>query len=268
MTFDEIMGLKIEFVDNPEFNKTILTSAQMPEGKSVLPRVPKELPEELRHLYRVPLLTREQEIYLFQRMNCVKFLAAQLRVGLRPHYKSRIKYINLYLTEAVGIRNLIVESNLRLVVHFAKRFLGNIHDWISEGNLALIRAVELFDCGKGNKFSTYASYAIKNRLLNALRMMRRREKRYPIEDSNIEYLPDRIIGEAEKCASTREAKEIANKMLQTVSGRERDILVARYGLDGNDPMTLAEIGDIYGITKERVRQILKSLTLELRNALV
>ena len=113
------------------------------------------------------MLTREQEVHLFRKMNFRKYQAARLREAIDP---SRTLHADLdrveeLLREAGAIRNRIIRSNLGLVAYIVKKTSGPCQDFfdlVSEGNLALIRASERFDFGRGNRFSTYATWAIIN----------------------------------------------------------------------------------------------------------
>ena len=113
----------------------------------------------------MPLLTREQEAHLFRKMNYLKYQANRLREQLDP---TRAKTADLdeierLQEEALAVKNQIIRANLRLVVSIAKRHVGpsnNFFELVSDGNMSLIRAVEKFDYARGNKFSTYASWAI------------------------------------------------------------------------------------------------------------
>ena len=127
--------------------------------------VPSGLPHYLASLYEVPLLTREQEQHLFRKFNYLKHRASQLRDQLDPARakSSLMDRIEELYEEAVRTKNQIVKANLRLVVSIAKRHVSSSDDFfglVSDGNMSLIRAVEKFDYSRGNKFSTYASWAI------------------------------------------------------------------------------------------------------------
>ncbi|MCH5374196.1 MAG: sigma-70 family RNA polymerase sigma factor, partial [Planctomycetes bacterium] len=115
--------------------------------------------------YEVPLLSREQEYHLFRKFNYLKFRAFQLRKRLHPARANStlMGQIEHLYAEAVRTKNQIVQANLRLVVSIAKRHVSVSDDFfglVSDGNMSLIRAVEKFDYSRGNKFSTYASWAI------------------------------------------------------------------------------------------------------------
>ena len=139
-----------------------LPESDLPTKK---PRLPSGLPPYLASLYEVPLLTREQEAHLFRKMNYLKYKAGKLREKLdlnRPK-RSLMDQIEKLYDESVATKNQIIRANLRLVVSIAKRYVGPAGDFfelVSDGNMSLIRAVEKFDFSRGNKFSTYASWAI------------------------------------------------------------------------------------------------------------
>ena len=123
------------------------------------------MPPYLASLYEVPLLTREQEVHLFRKMNYLKYKASKLReqLDLNQPKSSLMDRIEKLYDESVATKNQIIRANLRLVVSIAKRYVGPAGDFfelVSDGNMSLIRAVEKFDVSRGNKFSTYASWAI------------------------------------------------------------------------------------------------------------
>ena len=164
-----IAELPLDYMHNDEFydanEKSVL--GPMPESETAArkTRVPSGLPHYLASLYEVPLLNREQEYHLFRKYNYLKFKAAKLRKDLetgRTTASLMSKIEDLYEL-AVKTKNQIVQANLRLVVSIAKRHVSANDEFfglVSDGNMSLIRAAEKFDYGRGNKFSTYASWAI------------------------------------------------------------------------------------------------------------
>ncbi|MGC8644262.1 MAG: sigma factor, partial [Isosphaeraceae bacterium] len=167
-----ILETKLEFIPNPSFDDPAAEAeimAPMPppaNGKAPRrPKAPKGLPPYLASLYEVPLLDREQEMHLFRQMNYLKSKAHKLREALEPSRAktSELDRIEQLQEEALAVKNQIIRANLRLVVSIAKRHVGpsnNFFELVSDGNMSLIRAVEKFDYSRGNKFSTYASWAI------------------------------------------------------------------------------------------------------------
>src|SRR5581483_3907336 len=128
-------------------------------------RAPEGLPPYLAGLYDDPLLTREQEAHLFRKMNYLKYRASKVREQIDPARArtADLDEVERLQEEALAVKNQIIRANLRLVVSIAKRHVGpsnNFFELVSDGNMSLIRAVEKFDFSRGNKFSTYASWAI------------------------------------------------------------------------------------------------------------
>ncbi len=170
MRANRLLEQPIEYMDSPEFHKPnseTVIMGQAPPATRLDGRVkaPPGLPPYLASLYSIPLLTREQEGYHFRKMNYLKFKAAKLREKLdksRPQMRG-MDAIEELLDRAIEIKNFLIRSNLRLVVSIAKRHIkptSNFFEMVSDGNMSLIRAIEKFDYTKGNKFSTYATWAI------------------------------------------------------------------------------------------------------------
>ncbi len=165
-----ILELPLDCIAHESFGKrnaarVILGPMPLDEKKSRTPRPPSGLPPYLASLYEVPLLTREQEVHLFRKFNYLKYRAARLRQQLSlSHPKSSLMdEIERLYDAAVAVKNQIVQANLRLVVSIAKRHVRQTEEFfslVSDGNMSLIRAAEKFDFSRGNKFSTYASWAI------------------------------------------------------------------------------------------------------------
>lgn len=162
--------MPLDFIDNECFRKQgagqqILVPMPVAEESKRKSRPPTGLPPYLSSLYETPLLSREQEYHLFRKLNFLKFQASRLRAGMDPSKarSSVMDRIESLYDDAVRTKNEIVQANLRLVVSIAKRHVTASEDFfslVSDGNVSLIRAVEKFDYSRGNKFSTYASWAI------------------------------------------------------------------------------------------------------------
>ncbi len=274
-----IMELPLDFIDSPEFHrrgadKRILAS-RMPEAERATRRAkpPAGLPRYLASLYEVPLLTREQEQYLFRKFNYLKYKASKLREKLDPTQakSSEMDKIEELYREAVQIKNQIVKANLRLVVSIAKRHVTPNDDFfqlVSDGNMSLIRAVEKFDYTRGNKFSTYASWAImKNFARTIPQEFKIRDRFRPTSDelflAREDQRSDRMLLEMAQKQRAEQVREILDKLDE----RERKIVVSRFGLDYNEePKTLKEVGAQMGVTKERIRQIEARALSKLRAA--
>jgi RNA polymerase primary sigma factor len=263
-----LLETKIEYMPHPTFDDadardTVL--GPMPgtlDGKA--PRrtkPPKGLPPYLASLYEVPLLGRDQEAHLFRKMNYLKFLACRLRDAIDP---ARAKTADLdeverLQEEALAVKNQVIRSNLRLVVSIAKRHVGpsnNFFELVSDGNMSLIRAVEKFDYARGNKFSTYASWAIMKNFARTIPEENYRRDRFVTgHEEMFESAADNRTDEHEYESALKRMQEAVKGMLGRLDDRERRIIVSRYGLNGSHEQTLEQLGRELGITKERVRQI-------------
>jgi RNA polymerase sigma factor (sigma-70 family) len=263
-----ILATKLEFMQHPSFSDpsqrdVILGPPPAPaEGKAPRRlRAPKGLPPYLTSLYEVPLLSREHEAHLFRKMNYLKFLAHELREKIDP---SRVKTSDLdlierYQEEALAVKNQIIRANLRLVVSIAKRHVGpsnNFFELVSDGNMSLIRAVEKFDYSRGNKFSTYASWAIMKNFARTIPEENYRRDRFVTgHEEMFEAAADNRTDEHEYESALKRMQEAIKGMLGRLDDRERQIIIGRYGLNGTSEHTLEQLGRTLGITKERVRQI-------------
>src|SRR5581483_6443053 len=138
---------------------------------------------ELAPLYEVPLLHKDQEQHLFRKMNFLKYKAARLRDRIDP-CRARIQDIDrveALLDQADEIKGILINCNMRLVVSIAKRHSAqsdNFFELLSDGNVSLIRAVEKFDYSRGNKFSTYASWAIMKNVARSIPGEKTHRERY------------------------------------------------------------------------------------------
>ena len=279
MRANRILELPLDYMSNPYFGregveKTIL--GPMPGSDEPAPkkaRLPAGLPPYLASLYEVPLLNREQEGYLFRKFNYLKFKASKLREKLDPATarSNQMDEIERLYDQAVAVKNQIVRANLRLVVSIAKRHVGpadNFFELVSDGNMSLIRAAEKFDYARGNKFSTYASWAIMKNFARTIPDELRRRDRFRTSQSEMfgATADGRSDQFGQESAQTQREHQI-EKILERLDDREQKIIVSRFGLDyTQEPLTLKEVGQEMGVTKERVRQIEARALAKLRDA--
>jgi len=281
----------------------------------------------LKEIGKVPLLTAEQEVSLAKRIEAGENASARLNSNDKL---SKDMVARLQATEVDGLeaKKKLVEANLRLVVSIAKRYVGRgmlFLDLIQEGNLGLIRAVEKFDHGKGYKFSTYATWWIRQAITRAIADQARtiripvhmvetinklvRVQRQLLQDLGREPLPEEIademeltpekvreilkvsqepvsletpIGEEEDshlgdfiedsgavvpvdAAAFKLLQEQLEEVLDDLNTREKRVIQLRFGLLDGQPRTLEEVGRVFGVTRERIRQIESKTLSKLRH---
>ena len=222
------------------------------------------------------VLTGAQEQVIFIQYNYSRFRVAglQQRIGTRtPTAKQTKELIDWYRLSRV-LRDQIAETNLALVLAMAKRVkLKDVDfgDQISEGNMALLRAVDKFDASRGFKFSTYACRAILKSFSRQGMKSTRYRQRFPTEfDPSLEssnYPEERRQQDQKEQAD--EVKQIVLDNSADLTDVEQEILHHRFGFDAGrngKPLTLAQVGKLIGLTKERVRQIQNRALLKLREA--
>jgi RNA polymerase primary sigma factor len=281
----------------------------------------------LKEIGKVSLLTAEQEVSLAKRIEAGEAASARLNSNEKL---SKDMLARLHATEEDGLeaKKKLVEANLRLVVSIAKRYVGRgmlFLDLIQEGNLGLIRAVEKFDHGKGYKFSTYATWWIRQAITRAIADQARtiripvhmvetinklvRVQRQLLQDLGREPLPEEIademeltpekvreilkvsqepvsletpIGEEEDshlgdfiedsgavvpvdAAAFKLLQEQLEEVLDDLNTREKRVIQLRFGLLDGQPRTLEEVGRVFGVTRERIRQIESKTLSKLRH---
>jgi RNA polymerase nonessential primary-like sigma factor len=275
---------------------------------------------------KTALLTAEQEVELAKRIEAglyaERLLAEkQLTPALKRDYK-------LLAADGRAAKAHLLEANLRLVVSVAKRYTGHgmtFLDLIQEGNVGLIRAVEKFDYTKGFKFSTYATWWIRqaitramadsgrtirlpvhlaeqvNKVVRTRRRIHQELEREPTpeelgleldmtaeritelleysrdlvsldqtvgadEESRLgDFIEDADAAVAEDAVAFQMMKGDVRNVLETLEDRERDVVIMRFGLDGEQPRTLEQIGKRFGLSRERVRQIERETMAKLRD---
>ena len=270
MRAQAIMELPLDFMPNDQFSR-IRTEKQRKNVLGPIPpsdqppkksRLPSGLPPYLASLYEVPLLTREQEMHLFRKMNYLKYRASKLRQELAPARprSGLLDSIEKVYDEVVATKNDIVSANLRLVVSIAKRHVGpseNFFELVSDGNISLIRASEKFDFARGNKFSTYASWAIMKNFARTIPDEHRRQDRFRTSHDEMFGATEDIRTDQYLQESTQLQREAqVEKFLGQLDDREQQIIIRRFGLSrGQEPRTLKQVGAELGVTKERIRQI-------------
>lgn len=257
----------IEFMDSEEFHRADAESAIYVEAPDYddgngSTRIPSGLPAYLTDLYRVPLLNKAQEQHYFRLMNFLKFQAHQLQeeLDLSHPVAKLVRRMKSLLVEAARVKSLLIRSNLRLVVSIAKRHLKpgvNFFELVSDGNMSLIRAIEKFDYARGNKFSTYASWAIMKNFARSVPAEHTRNDRFRTGYEDIFHESDDVRANPFAAELTNTAQRSALKeILEELDGRERKVISCRFGLlRGTEPETLEQVGNRLGVTKERVRQI-------------
>jgi RNA polymerase primary sigma factor len=281
----------------------------------------------LKQIGKVPLLNAEQEVELAKRIEAGLFAEEKLAEiqGMTPDQRIDLEWI---AEDGRRAKNHLLEANLRLVVSLAKRYTGRgmlFLDLIQEGNLGLIRAVEKFDYTKGYKFSTYATWWIRqaitramadqartiripvhmveviNKLARVQRQMLQDLGREPTPEElavELDMTPEKVVevqkygrepislhtplgedGDSEfgdliedseaiqpgEAVSFTLLQEQLHSVLDTLSEREAGVVSMRFGLTDGQPKTLDEIGKVYGVTRERIRQIESKTMSKLRH---
>jgi RNA polymerase primary sigma factor len=282
----------------------------------------------LKQIGKVPLLNAEQEVELAKRIEAGLFAEEKLAEGRATLHLDARGDLEWIADDGRRAKNHLLEANLRLVVSLAKRYTGRgmlFLDLIQEGNLGLIRAVEKFDYTKGYKFSTYATWWIRQAITRAMADQARtiripvhmvevinklaRVQRQMLQDlgreptpeelaAELDMTPEKVIevqkygrepislhtplgedGDSEfgdliedseaiqpgEAVSFTLLQEQLHSVLDTLSEREAGVVSMRFGLTDGQPKTLDEIGKVYGVTRERIRQIESKTMSKLRH---
>lgn len=282
----------------------------------------------LKQIGRVSLLNAEQEVDLSERIEAGLYAQHLLETQSEGMEFKRKRELKWAAADGKKAKDHLLEANLRLVVSLAKRYTGRgmlFLDLIQEGNLGLIRAVEKFDWKKGFKFSTYATWWIRQAITRAMADQARtirvpvhmvevinklsRVQRQMLQDLGREPTPDELAREldmpVEKVQEVQKygrepislhtplgedgdsefgdliedtdaiapsdavafslLQEQFRQVLETLSPREAGVIKMRYGLEDGQPKTLDDIGRVYGVTRERIRQIESKTMSKLRH---
>jgi len=250
LTAKELLSHEWDYVGCPAFEKPDAEQA-------ILGRAPLEGREE--RGVAGPLDAEEEE-QLFLRYNFLKLQLANAREELRPSdlVPAELERIVRLHDGAVAARNRLVVANLRLVVHLSSRHLGrgrSLDELVSDGTLTLMQAIERFDCARGVRFSTYASWAI---LKNFAKTIPRERHAQRAAMTGTQELIETTADAAAATPGQRELKDVLRSLVASLllelSPREREVLVARFGLRGAAE-TLEQVGRRFQVTRERVRQI-------------
>ncbi len=271
-----ILRTNVTYMDHPSFRDpaardTILAPSTDSVGdQAARPWQPLEWLDRLpTGRSRAPLLSREQEAQVFRKMNYLKCRPTRLKEQLDPDRpdEGALDEIDRLHTEALAIKNRIVEMNLGLVVNIANKRMkaGNdLAECVSDGALALIQAVDGFDFALGYRFSSYATWAIRNVFAeHERRFIRGRSQPFSFDEKFLAS-PDPGVNEHEFEAEQNQRRALVARWLGRLEKRERRILVSRYGIGGVPKLTLAQIGQEPGISKERVRQVRTCALAKLR----
>lgn len=273
---------EIDFIANERFADPTLGKQLFSEPLGLAPRQAElglaairrsgiDMPVHLGRLCEAPLLKPDQERMLFQRMNFLLQQAAIHRSQLNPARPSRVRLelIERLVALAEWHRDRIVEANLRLVFSIVKKFVNpnnSFDDLLSDGIVALIRAVEKFDFDRGFRFSTYATQVIRrNSYRTVVENQQERQKTVGgLQDMEIDIADE---GRESAISESRwhELRSRLGVMLNELDRREKLIIRARFSLGSHRKVhTLQSLANRLGVSKERVRQLERRAMEKLR----
>ncbi len=262
-----IKEVAIDFIPHASFSRAgietqILADCTQstPETSSCEPREIAKVPSYIAQLYDTSLLTGEQEQHLFRQMNYLLYRANRLRRNLKIDAPDRklLDNIQQNLQQANCVKARIIQANLRLVVSIAKKFVNpanSLEELISDGNVALIRAVEKFNYALGNRFSTYATYAVQRNYYRMVSRGRRQRERFLHDEDRLAAIPQAVHDQPIDAVGLKQLQKSFVSLLQKLNPRERQIIERRFGFHDQEPLTFKELGAELGVCKERIRQI-------------
>ena len=314
---DETIAFEKELTSEDEMSSDDAMSSEEDEFDENDVETDDPIKQYLKEIGRFPLLTAEEEADLAKKVEAGKEAEEKLASSKKISAKERAR-LNKIIDTAKQARNTLSECNLRLVVSIAKRYVSRgltFLDLCQEGNLGLMKAVDKFDWRRGYKFSTYATWWIKqsvtraiadqsrtiripvhmvetiNKMHRAMRILTQENGREPsvkeladfleIEENKVreimeverdpsslempvgeeeesslgDFIEDEKSLKPEEITERRMLQQDIDKVLANLSPKEATIIELRYGLHGNKPCTLEELGKIFGVTRERIRQI-------------
>lgn len=314
---DETIAFEKELTSEDEMSSDDAMSSEEDEFDENDVETDDPIKQYLKEIGRFPLLTAEEEADLAKKVEAGKEAEEKLASSKNISAKERAR-LNKIIDAAKQARNTLSECNLRLVVSIAKRYVSRgltFLDLCQEGNLGLMKAVDKFDWRRGYKFSTYATWWIKqsvtraiadqsrtiripvhmvetiNKMHRAMRILTQENGREPsvkelavfleIEENKVreimeverdpsslempvgeeeesslgDFIEDEKSLKPEEITERRMLQQDIDKVLANLSPKEATIIELRYGLHGNKPCTLEELGKIFGVTRERIRQI-------------
>ena len=263
----QLLENPVDFMHSEEFcgadaDDLILKQAAPENSKAVTSKPPPGLPPYLSSLYSTSLLNRAQEAYYFRKMNYLKYKAAQLcqELDLKKPSTRLCDRIETLLQEGQEVKNFLIRSNLRLVVSIAKKHINpqcSFFEMVSDGNMSLIRSIEKFDYTRGNKFSTYATWAIMKNFARSVPAEHTQLDRFRTgNDEMFQGSTDQKSNPYKLELDNQVQKRLLTGILDELDRREKQIIICRFGLEPTvEPQTLEQLGRQLGVTKERVRQI-------------
>lgn len=280
----ELLADEIDFMDHPDFHKAgaeqrIYTKAPIVPRPTVTWYRPMmdDIGTTSPRRHDGVVLTAAQERVIFMQFNYARYRMNRIQKSLRGRAPGaeQAKELLRWNSTATAYREQIAETNLALVLAMAKRVRlgeGEYADLIGEGNMALMRSVDKFDCGRGFKFSTYACRSILKAFSRHGIKVSKHKQRFPVEFDPALEQGDGVasIRAASERQDAAEVRDIVESNRADLTEIEREVVMHRFafqGLDQSRTPTLAQVGNLIGLTKERVRQIQNQALAKIRMTL-